>query len=220
VSSHEIRLFIVSGNRLLREVLARLFKARVRISVSTAEHLTPETAEQMVSANADVLLLDTPSPIVEHSEHVRHMRADLPALKIVLMAMEDNDRLFLEAVKHGVTGYVLRDAAASDVVAAVRAVAQGAAVCPPQFSRVLFDFVAQHSATGGAVPEELPFPLTRRERQLVPLIARGLTNKEIAAHFNLSEQTVKNHIHRMCSKVGADGRLNILEVCGIQTMFQ
>ena len=99
MNSYEIRLFIVSGNRLLREVLARLFKARVRISVSTAEHLTPETAEQMVSANADVLLLDTPSPIFEHAEHVRQMRADLPALKIVLMAMEDNDRLFLEAVK-------------------------------------------------------------------------------------------------------------------------
>ncbi|MFZ0039151.1 MAG: response regulator transcription factor [Candidatus Acidiferrales bacterium] len=220
MSCHEIRLFIVSGNRLLREVLARLFKARARISVSIAEQLTAETAEQIVSANADVLLLDTPAPLFEQHEHVRQMRAELPALKIVLMAMEDNDRLFLEAVKHGVTGYVLRDAAASDVVAAVRAVAQSAAICPPQFSRVLFDFVAQHSANGGVVSDQLPFPLTRRERQLVPLIARGLTNKEIAAHFNLSEQTIKNHIHRICSKVGADGRRNILEACGMPTMFQ
>jgi DNA-binding NarL/FixJ family response regulator len=220
VISREIRLCIVSGNRLLREVLGRLFQARARISVSIAEHLTPEVVEQIVSAAADVLLIDTLAPILEEQEHVRQMREELPSLKIVMIGMENEERAFLEAVKRGVAGFVLRDAAASDVVAAVRAVAQGEVVCPPQFSRVLFDFVAQHAANAITAQDELPFPLTRRERQLVPLIARGLTNKEIAAHFNLSEQTIKNHIHRICNKVGADGRLHILEVCGIQPMFQ
>jgi DNA-binding NarL/FixJ family response regulator len=220
VSCREIQLFIVSGNRLLREVLGRLFKARARISVNIADRLTSETAQQILTSHADVLLLDTLAPLLGNHEHVRQLRDALPDMKIVLMGMENDDRVFLEAVKRGVIGYVLGDASASDVVAAVRAAAQSAAVCPPQFSRVLFDFVAQHSSSDVAMPDELPFPLTRRERQLVPLIARGLTNKEIAAHFNLSEQTIKNHIHRVCGKVGADGRLEILEVCGIQASYQ
>lgn len=189
------------------------------MSVNIADVLTPETARRIVSASADVLLLDILAPLLEGLNHVRQMREALPQLKIVLMGMENDNRQFLEAVKRGVIGYVLRDASASDVVAAVRAVAQSAAVCPPQFSKVLFDFVAQHSTADRALTGELPLVLTRRERQLVPLIARGLTNKEIAAHFNLSEQTIKNHIHRICNKVGADGRLELLEVCGVPAVF-
>jgi len=131
LSCHEIRLFIVSGNRLLREVLGRLFKSRARISVNIADGLTTETARRIISASADVLLLDILAPLLEDPDHVRKMREDLPHLKIVLMGMENDNRQFLEAVKRGVIGYVLRDASASDVVAAVRAVAQSAAVCPP-----------------------------------------------------------------------------------------
>ena len=215
----EIRLFIVSSNRLLREMLYRLFKTRARISVSVAERATGDVARQIIAAKADVLLLDAVKPILERG-CVQQARDTLASLKVVLIGMEDDENVFLEAVKHGVTGYVLRDAAASDVVAAVRAVAQSEAICPPKFSRVLFDFVAGQFSAENSCRENLKFPLTRRERQLVPLIARGLTNKEIAAHFNLSEQTIKNHIHRICNKVGADGRLKILDVCGIQPTFQ
>ena len=217
---HEIRLFIVSGNRLLREVLGRLFKARARISVTISEHLNSEAARLIVSMNVDVLLLDTAKPLIDEQEYVQAMRDDLPSLRIILMGMEQDDLLFLEAAKHGAVGYLLRDASASDIVAAVRAVAQDAAVIPPQFSRTLLEYVAHRVRTESSAIVQVPFPLTRRERQLVPLIARGLTNKEIAAHFNLAEQTIKNHIHRLCNKVGAEGRINLLEVCGIPATFQ
>ncbi|MFZ0739667.1 MAG: response regulator transcription factor [Candidatus Acidiferrales bacterium] len=213
MSSHEIRVFILSGNRLLREVLARIFKSRARIAVSVAERLTAQAAQQIGSWSPEVLLLDSLTPLFENDEFLRDLQAELPGLKLVLMGMENDERVFLEAVKRGVAGYVLRDASASEIVVAVRSVANNEAICPPQFSRVLFDFVAKNQAVADMIPARLPFPLTRRERQLVPLIARGLTNKEIAAHFNLSEQTIKNHIHRICNKVGAEGRLDILEVC-------
>jgi DNA-binding NarL/FixJ family response regulator len=61
--------------------------------------------------------------------------------------------------------------------------------------------------------------LTRRQQQLVPLLAQGLTNKEIAAHLNLSEQTVKNHVHRMLQKVGADDRLSVVEMVKVNQVF-
>jgi len=213
VNSYETRIFIVSANRLLREVLARIFKSRSRICVNVMERLSGDSESAIVSWRPDVLLLDTIAPLFENDVVIRALREELPLLRIVLMGMESDDRLFLESVKRGVAGYLLRDAAASEIVAAVRAVARDEAVCPPQFSRALFDFVANNHAGGEVLPMEIPFPLTRRECQLVPLIARGLTNKEIAAHFNLSEQTIKNHVHRICHKVGADGRLEIAEVC-------
>jgi len=217
VAHQEIRLFIVSGNRLVRDVLGRLFKTRSRIAVTIAEQLRPSSRPIFAP---DVLLVDTAKPLIEGQNYVRAMRNDFPNLKIALMSMDADESVFLEMVRRGVVGYLLRDASASDIAAAVRTVAEGQAVFPPQFSRTLLNFVAQHPVNESTMPTGLlPGSLTRRERQLVPLVARGLTNKEIAAHFNLSEQTIKNHLHRICGKVGAEGRVKLLEVCGIPAAF-
>jgi DNA-binding NarL/FixJ family response regulator len=137
-------------------------------------------------------------------------------LKIVLIGMDANEDQFLATVRAGVTGYLLKDASASDVVAAVRSVARGDAVCPPQLCHILFRFVAQMPKE---MPTQNPFKpdLTLRQQQLVSLVAKGLTNKEIAAHLNLSEYTVRNHIHRILKQVDAESRSEAVETiraCG------
>src|SRR5207237_5117106 len=120
--------------------------------------------------------------------------------------MEPDEELFMAAVRSGVMGYLLKDASASELVAAVRAVYRGEAVCPPQLCSTLFRFVAN-------VVEETPVKrpaskpdLTLRQQQLVTLVANGLTNKEIASHLNLSEFTVRNHIHRILKQVDVGSR--------------
>jgi two-component system NarL family response regulator len=132
--------------------------------------------------------------------------------------MDEDQAHFLTAVRRGVLGYVLRDASAIDVVAAIRAVAIGEAVCPPRFARVLFDCVASQSAELPNSRARAQLGLTRREQQLIPLIGRGLTNKEIAGELSLSEQTVKNHIHRILRKVGVDDRLSVFEACQMHAL--
>ncbi len=131
--------------------------------------------------------------------------------------MEAGEEQFIAAVRSGVTGYLLQDASASDVVAAVRAVFRGEAVCPPQLCSVLFRFVAQMS-TEVPLPDSPPKPdLTLRQQQLVSLVAKGLTNKEIASHLNLSEFTVRNHIHNILKQVDASSRSEAVETiraCG------
>jgi len=109
-----------------------------------------------------------------------------------------------------VTGYLLKDASASDVVTAVRAVARGEAVCPPQLCHILFRFVAQMAKEMPAQNALKP-DLTLRQQQLVSLVAKGLTNKEIAARLNLSEYTVRNHIHRILKQVDAESRSEAVE---------
>jgi len=130
---------------------------------------------------------------------------------MIFIGMECNERQFMAAVRSGASGYLLKDVSAADVVAAVRSVSQGEAVCPPALSSTLFRFAAQ-AALETTVDGVAARPdLTLRQQQLVSLVARGLTNKEIARHLNLSEFTVRNHIHRILKQVDAESRSEAVE---------
>jgi DNA-binding NarL/FixJ family response regulator len=136
---------------------------------------------------------------------------DHAIFKAVVIAMESDEEQFLAAVRAGVTGYLLQDASASDVLAAVRAVFRGEAVCPPQLCSKLFRFVSQ-MVRELPVKNEISRPdLTLRQQELVALVAKGLTNKEIASRLNLSEFTVRNHIHRILKQVDAGNRSEAVE---------
>ena len=130
-----------------------------------------------------------------------------------MIGMELSGELFISALHEGIAGYMLMDATAAEIVTAVRTVVQGGAVCPPELCLTLFRYVAERRAgfPNFAVKRELG--LTRREQQLVGMVGRGFTNKEIAQELGLAEQTVKNHIHRMLRKVGVSDRLQAVEVC-------
>jgi DNA-binding NarL/FixJ family response regulator len=207
------RVFILSDNRLFREALTRIFSKKSGIETVRSRQFGPDAAQDVISTNADVLVLDSAQFLsAEGMGLVRNLEGKQP-VKILMVAMKEDEALFLEAVRQGVCGYVPKDASAMDVVNAIRAVAQGEAVCPPRLCKHLFDFVAQLAAETPATDQGRTAGLTRREEQLVPLIDRGLTNKEIAAHLNLSEKTVKNHIHRILRKVGAENRFSLAAAC-------
>lgn len=207
------RVSILCVNRLLRESIARILAKRTDFEVIAAQVEPCTSFEQVRDSGADVLVLDSldflldsfasPSTAGKHDQPVRS----------VLIAMADDRSCFLTAIRRGARGYVLQNASAADVVSAVRTVAEGHAVCPPHYTEVLFDYVARQTAESPNSQKRAQWGLTRREQQLVPLIGRGLSNKEIANHFSISEQTVKNHIHRILRKVGVVDRLSIYEVC-------
>jgi two-component system nitrate/nitrite response regulator NarL len=130
-------------------------------------------------------------------------------MKVVLFGMEEDAEIFLQSVRAGVSGYLLGDASAEETLAAIRRVAQGEAVCPPRLCLHLFQFVAREAQQGSLVLNQricAKLGLTPRQQQLVAFLARGLTNKEIAANLNLSEFTVKNHVHRIMRQLNADSR--------------
>jgi len=115
-------------------------------------------------------------------------------------------------VRAGISGYLLRDASAGEVLQGVRAVAAGEAVCPGALSAVLFRYFQSEANGLPCTSSKRRMGLSRRELQIIPLIAQGLTNKEIANHFSLSEQTVKNHLYRMKHKIGAEDRLEMVQL--------
>lgn len=205
-----IHLFVLSDNRLLRETLLRIFTRKSDIETVGSSQPRPDAVEEILKLDPDVLLLDSAQFLFCEAARPLRERREKLKIKTLLVAMKEDENLFLETVRQGALGYVPREASAMDVVAAIRAVAQGEAVCPPRLCRRLFDFVAQHAAEHPPPGEKALPGLTRREEQLVPLIGRGLTNKEIAMQLNLSEKTVKNHVHRILRKMGVDNRLSLM----------
>jgi DNA-binding NarL/FixJ family response regulator len=215
INAAGIPVFLLAENRLLREALARILNKKNDITVVGAATYSPAVTEAIAGVSAQVLLFD-PVDASLSLAFIRAIRETLPGLKIVMLGMEPNSELFLQAVREGVVGYLLKDATAADVAAAVRSVANNCAICPPELCQALFDCVAQQRASFPNFFIKQQFGLTRREQQLVEMIGRGFTNKEIAGDLGLSEQTVKNHIHRVLRKVGVRDRLAAVEICRTQ----
>jgi len=210
VPSSSIRAFLLIENRLLREALVRLFRKRSDLEIVGQASPTDETPLGTIESQCNVLVGDSflAGRFLASSTAKGGMR---DTCKIILVGMEPDEDQFIASVRSGVTGYLLQDASASDVVGAVRAVFRGEAICPPQLCSMLFRFVAQMS-TEVPLPDSPPKPdLTLRQQQLVTLVAKGLTNKEIASHLNLSEFTVRNHIHNILKQVDASSRSEAVE---------
>ncbi len=217
--SNKIRVFLVAENRLLREALTRLLRKRSDIYVAGAAPYSARAVDVIADSECDVLLLDSVAASSADPNFISRAMRAVPELKVVMIGMEEDEATFLRAVRSGVAGYVLKEASAADVVGAVRAVSQNEAVCPPRLCMCLYKYVARQSACVPNLHIRVQLGLTRRQQQLVPLIAQGMTNKEIASQLNLSEQTVKNHIHRMLQKVGVDDRLAMVEMVRVQGAF-
>jgi DNA-binding NarL/FixJ family response regulator len=207
-----IRVVLLAESRLVREALTRILRKRSDVTLE-AECVDFSAIPALVSKEPiDVVLMDSSRDAAQDCRIVTELCRPPAKVQVVLIGMDDDESVFLNAVQTGVAGYLLKDASAMDVITAIRAVANNEAVCPPRLARCLFRRFAQGQLQPPG-PRTVPDPrLTRRQLQLMPMIAQGLTNKEIASHLNLSEQTIKNHVHRMLRKFGAEDRLQAVEI--------
>ena len=212
----KLRVLVLCENRLARESIARILEKKSDIHVAAARAVTAISKDEIAESSADVIVLDSLHLLLQ--DQMLLLKRDERAIKCILIAMADEPKHFLKAIRYGVAGYVLQDASAADVVSAIRAVGRGEAICPPQYTRVLFDYVALRTSEFSRSRARSSTGLTSREQQLIPLIERGLTNKQIATNLNLSEQTVKNHVHRILGKLGVTDRLEVSEACQAQLL--
>ncbi len=207
----QMRVFLLCENRLLGEALLRILGKRSNLTVCGACGYSAATLDEVTTANPEIVLLDSLRLAIGQSLLLRQIHQNIAGVRTVMVGMEPNQESFLNAIREGVAGYVLRDASAAEVRSAIRAVAGGEAVCPPSFSSLLFRCAAQQLTIRQNLQCRSRSELSRREHQLVELICWGLTNKEIAARLHLSEHTVKNHIHRILHKTGAPDRISIID---------
>jgi DNA-binding NarL/FixJ family response regulator len=219
MSPQRIVVFLVAENCLLRESLVRVLHKRDDMVVAGATGYSPSVLNEVSATNPDVVLFDSAKIALSGYRAVSRLREAGLRARVALIGMEEDEATFLRAVAEGVLGYVLEDAPAAEHVRAIRAVAVGEAVCPPRYSSIVFQCAARDLSFSFNPSQRSQFGLSRREQQLVGMVRLGLSNKEIATSLNLSEQTVKNHIHRMLKKVGARGRMDIVERCRLEEPF-
>jgi two-component system, NarL family, response regulator DevR len=210
-------VFLLAQNRLVREALTKVLDRKSDVAVVGSQALSPQTTEDVIAAAPDVLVVDSYTASTPHLELLRQVQGCVSDVRVVMIGMDPDEQHFLQAVRDGATWYVLKDASALEVVAAVRAVAAGDAVCPLQLCASLFRYIAKQNQLP-SFRARATLGLTNREQQLIALIGRGMTNKEIACQLNLAEQTVRNHVHRILRKIGASDRFTVVEMCRMQGM--
>ena len=204
------KVSLLVGNHLLCKSLARIIQQRPDIHVIGQSADFSNMARVIAKSQSDVILLDSVGANAVNRQCVTRIRDLNPNAQALMIGMDVDEGAFLRAVRAGVSGYLLHEASPADVITAIRAVARGEASCPSQFCKALFDSLAGVREFTPRV-RKMGLRLTRRQQELLPMVARGLTNKEIAYNLNLSEQTVKNHVHRMLRKIGVNDRSEIIE---------
>jgi DNA-binding NarL/FixJ family response regulator len=203
------RLALVIENRILREVMTATLRKQADLSVIAAMRYSASTYKETKALACDVLLVDHASAREFPSNFIPDLLGQLPRCKVILFGMVDDAENFVQAIRSGVSGYLLGDASAEETIAAVRKVVAGEAVAPARLCQELFQFVARTTREGSMILNQrlcLRLGLTGRQQQLIALLARGFTNKEIAETMKLSEFTVKNHVHRIMRRLNAQSR--------------
>jgi DNA-binding NarL/FixJ family response regulator len=206
--SPEVSVFLLAENRLLRDTLARLLRKRSEVNVVGISGDTDAVHNAIATSGCEAVLTDCFSN-GNHSGLLLEFLNRNPEIKILLFGMDEDEDIFIRAVQLGVRGYILKDAAAAEIINAIRIVARGEAFCPPRLCLRLIQHISNEHRLK---PKNEPLlaagrnGLTHRQLELMHLVAQGLTNKEIAASLNLSEFTVKNHIRRVMRQMEADSR--------------
>ena len=216
VAGQKARVFVAAENRLLRESLSLVLVKSGAIQLVGRYIAEPLHTQDLLKEETDILVLVSHGNGNEDITAVRMVRTAAPKVQILLIGLTGEDAEFLQCVRAGIHGYLPGDASAKDVVKGVLALQEGEAICPGRLCATLFRYFEREATSFPSASLRQQLGLTRREQQLIPLIAEGLTNKEIANHFCLSEQTVKNHLYRMKHKIGAEDRLGIVQVCRTQ----
>ncbi len=214
-----IEVLLLSENRLVREALTRALHKKGDMHVSAPAELSSDQWSSTGGVTRPHVLLVEGDSFDNGSQNLDQLQQIFPGAKVVMLGMDADREIFLRSVRGGATGYLLKDASATDIAEAVRAVVRDEAVCPPRLCGFLFCYIAQQSKQLPGFYGRLQFGLTIREQQLIAMIGRGLRNKEIASELNVSDQTVKHHVHHVLRKLGASDRVEAVEVCRLHGML-
>ncbi|MEU4624548.1 response regulator transcription factor [Actinoplanes sp. NPDC023801] len=201
-----IRVFIVDDQALVRAGLAMVVESQEDMAVVGEAGDGAQALDRLAGSSADVVLMDVRMPVLDGVQTTRRLTVRPAAPKVLVLTTFDLDEYAFAALRAGASGFLLKDALAAELCAAIRTVYRGDAVLAPPTTRRLVDRMLADLP----VPEPGPDPLaalTGREREVLLAMARGESNGEIAVRLYLSEATVKTHVGRVLAKLGLRDRV-------------
>ncbi|MBD3782912.1 MAG: response regulator transcription factor [Micrococcales bacterium] len=200
--SEPVGVLVVDDHPVFREGFAALLASIDEVRVLGTASTGAEALDKVATLAPDVVVMDVQMPELDGIEATRRLAAEHPDVGVVVLTMSEEDATIFDAVRAGARGYLLKGAEPDEVVRAVTTVAAGGVV----FGAVLASRIAEFFARPPA-PDQTPFPeLSPREREVLDLVATGLTNGQIAARLFLSQKTVRNHVSAVLQKLQAADR--------------
>ena len=198
-----IRILLADDQALVRGGFRMILDAEPDLEVVAEAADGREAVERALETRPDLVLMDIRMPVLDGIEATRQLLAALPATRVLILTTFDLDEYVVEAFRAGASGFLLKTAPPQHLVAAVRTVQEGDALLAPASTRRLIEQVASPPAEPAALEQ-----LTAREHHVLRLLARGLTNAEIAAELVVEPSTVKSHVASVLAKLDLRDRVH------------
>jgi DNA-binding NarL/FixJ family response regulator len=200
-----IRILLADDQSLFREALRMLISSQPDLEVVGEAANGQEAISLADSARPNVVLMDLQMPVMNGVAATRQLHSEQPGCRVIALTTFDEDEYIFDCLRAGAVGYLLKDAPSESLFAAIRAAARGESFLQPSVTtRVLAEFtrLSDHPSPSSTLVE----PLSDREEEILRLIARGSTNREIAEALFITEGTVKNHVTNILSKLDVRDR--------------
>jgi RNA polymerase sigma factor (sigma-70 family) len=204
--STTVTVMIVDDDDLMREGLRAVLSSDERIEVVEEAADGRVAVQRARHARPDVVLMDVRMPELDGIAATAELLAAAPASRVMILTTFEDDSYILGALRAGASGFLLKRSSPEDLIAAIHTVAAGDALLSPSVTQRVIDRIARHPVIGDGANPQLD-ELTPREREVLELIAQGLSNREIAAELTVEETTVKTHVKRVLMKLQARDRV-------------
>jgi DNA-binding NarL/FixJ family response regulator len=196
---------LADDSPLFRRGLISLLNSRQDIEVVGEASDGLEALEKAREIMPDVILMDINMPGMNGLEATRLIKEEMPYIKIVMLTVSEDEQHLFEAIKLGAGGYLLKNLEPEELFDMVLGIARGEApISPPMATKILSEFASQYQAPPRAAARSR---LSEREKEVLQLVVRGDTNREIAQHLSISESTVKSHLQNIMEKLHVQNRV-------------
>jgi DNA-binding NarL/FixJ family response regulator len=208
-----IRVLLADDQALIRAGFRMILGSEADIDVVGEAENGEQAIELVATLQPDVVLMDIRMPALDGLEATRTIAADpaLSAVRVVILTTYETDEYVFEALRAGASGFLLKDTEPADLIRAVRVAAAGDALLAPSVTRKLIADYSARPRSPRAAPPALD-ELTEREREVLALVAHGLSNEEIAGRLVISPATAKTHVSRTMLKLGARDRAQLVVI--------
>ncbi len=200
----KIKIMITDDQRLMREGLKTILDLEQDMTVVQLAENGQDALDKIAVAQPDVVLMDIRMPVMNGVECTRLIKQQYTGIKVIILTTFDDDEFIIEALKNGAVGYILKDLSSEKLVGAIRDACQGNSIMQPEIAAKIITHItgSGNQTNSGKYPDEL----TERERDVLRLVGKGMTNTEIAGQLYISEGTVKNYISNLYSKLRLNDR--------------
>jgi two-component system nitrate/nitrite response regulator NarL len=209
--SAPIRILLADDTALFRTAIAELVDAQDGLEVVGEAENGLEAVEKARGLKPDVVVMDVEMPVMDGVQATRLIREQIPGVKVVMLTVSESDDHLFDAIRFGAQGYLLKDLRPAELYELIRAVMRNEPPLSPAIAGRLLGQIRDGSSPLSSLPPgagerpEAP-ALTRRELEVLQLVADGLSNKEIATNLFITEGTVKNHVHNALEKLQLENR--------------